>query len=153
LLRGRSGLQDVRFDTEWLRRLEELLGFARWGSLGLGTIVFAAVVFVMASVLRLAVYARRDEIGIMLLVGATPAFVRGPFLVAGVAQGLTASILALVLVEAVRQLVLVKMGTDSVALLNWVASQPLPTSLTFVVVGVGLLVSFAGAGFAVRSSL
>ena len=56
------------------------------GGTGLALLVFAAVVFVMASVLRLAVYARRNEIEIMLLVGATPAFVRGPFLMAGLGQ-------------------------------------------------------------------
>ena len=89
------GVEEVRFDRAWLRRLEALLDLARSGAPALALVVFAAVVFVMASVLRLAVYARRDEIEIMLLVGATPAFVRGPFLVAGVAQGLVASLLAL----------------------------------------------------------
>lgn len=152
-LEDRPGLEDVRFDADWVERLEELLRVARWGGSGLALIVFAAVVFVMASVLRLAVYARRDEIEIMLLVGATPAFVRGPFLVAGVGQGLIASVSALILVEAARRVALHRMGTEGVVLIDWIASHSLPLQTSLLVVAVGVVVSLAGAGFAVRRSV
>jgi cell division transport system permease protein len=150
---GREEVEEVRFDRSWLRRLEALLGLARIGGTGLACIVFAAVVFVMASVLRLAVYARRDEIDIMLLVGATPAFVRGPFLVAGFGQGLLASGLALLMVEGVRRAALAYAGSGSLVLLDLVAARPLPLGSSGLVAAVGLVVSLSGAYFAVRRSL
>ena len=146
---GRLGVDSVRFDRDLMGRLQALLDVARVGGAGLGLIVFTAVIFVMASVLRLAVYARRDEIEIMLLVGATPAFVRGPFLVAGLAQGLIASLLALGVVEAVRRWVLAR-SEAAIAVLDLVAYRPLPIDLSANLVLVGLLVSLTGSYFAVR---
>ena len=149
---GLAGIEEVRFDRAWLRRLEALLGLARIGGTGLACLVFAAVVFVMAGVLRLAVYARRNEIDIMLLVGATPAFVRGPFLAAGLGQGLLASGMALLLVEAARRAALAYAGSGSVVLLDLVAARPLPLGPSGLLAAVGLVVSLAGAYFAVRRS-
>jgi cell division transport system permease protein len=103
-------------------------------------------------VLRLAVYARRNEIEIMLLVGATPAFVRGPFLAAGLGQGLIASGLALLLVEGVRRAALAYSSSGPIALLDLLAASPLGLNLSLLLLTVGLVVSFAGAWFAVRRS-
>lgn len=148
-----DGVTLVRFDRQWLRSLESLLELAQLAGMVLAILVFGAVVFVIASVLRLAVYARRKEIDIMLLVGATPSFVRGPFLVAGLAQGLAASALALFLVELARRLALVYMDDRNRLLLDWVAARPLPWSLILTLTAVGVLVSFAGSYFAVRRSV
>ncbi len=151
-LGDRAAIEQVRFDRQWLRRLESMLDLARVGGAGLAVLVFGAVVFVMASVLRLAVYARRDEIEIMLLVGASPTFVRGPFLVAGLGQAVTASTLALVLVEAARRGALSYAGDDRLALLELVAASPVTLSLGVLVVGMALLVSLVSSWFAVRQS-
>ena len=151
-LSGKPGVEEVRFDREWFRRLESLLNLARIGGTGLATLVFAAVTFVMASVLRLAVYARRNEIEIMLLVGATPSFVRGPFLVAGVGQGLVSSGFGLLLIEAARRGALAYAGSGSLVLMELVAAEPLPGSFAGLLVSLGLAVSCTGAYFAVRRS-
>jgi cell division transport system permease protein len=150
---GREGIEEVRFNRAWLRRLEAILDLARIGGTGLAFVVFAAVVFVMASVLRLAVYARRTEIDIMLLVGATPAFVRGPFLAAGLGQGVIAAGVAVLLVELVRRAALGYAGRGSLVLLDLVAARPLPLGPTGLLFAVGLAVSLAGAWFAVRRSV
>ena len=153
VMSGRESIEEVRFDRDWIRKLENLLNLARIGGSGLALFVFAAVIFVMGSVLRLAVYARRDEIDIMLLVGATPAFVRGPFLVAAVGQGLVASALALLLVEGARRGAVAYAGSRSVALLDLLLARPLPLEMAGLLTLVGLVVGLAGAFFAVRTSL
>jgi cell division transport system permease protein len=152
-LDDRPGVEEVRFNRDWLRKLEALLHLARVGGTLLAILVFAAVAFVMASVLRLAVYARRDEIDIMLLVGATPAFVRGPFLVAGFVQGLLSSGLALLLVEGVRRAAQSWAATDSLVLLDLVAERPVSAGTSGLLVLVGLTVSLLGSYFAVRRSV
>ena len=151
-LSGREGVEEARFDRAWVRRLEALLRLARIGGIGLAIVVFAAVVFVMASVLRLAVIARRNEIEIMLLVGATPAFVRGPFMVAGLGQGLVASGLALLLVEGARRAALASADAGSRVLLEIIAAGPLAAGPSGLLAATGLTVSLAGAWFAVRRS-
>lgn len=77
--------------------VEKLVAFGRWARLiGLAAMILfaAAAVFLIATTIRLSVYARRREIGIMKYLGATNWFVRGPFLLEGMLLGLTGSLLA-----------------------------------------------------------
>ena len=152
-LSDQPGIEEVRYNEDWLNRLEATVDLARVGGSVVTVLVLLAVVFVMSSVLRLAVYARRDEIEIMQLVGASTGFIRGPFLVAGVAQGLIASVLALAIVEALRQLALSSPLTgNSPVLSDLLAAQPLSVSLGALLMLLGVAVSLAGSYFAVRVS-
>ncbi len=147
---GLAGIEDVRFDLAWLDRLDAMLRMARVAGAGVAVAVLAAVIFVMSSVMRLAVYARREEIEIMLLVGAPPRLVRGPFLVSGFVQGLVASALSLFLLEVTRRAILTSAGERPGVVLELLAGRPMPASGTTIVVGVGVLVGLLSAGFAVR---
>ncbi len=149
---GAPGVEEARFDERWLEDLESAVGVAKWAGAVFAMLIFGAVVFVMASVLRLAVYARRDEIDIMLLVGATPGFVRGPFVVAGIFQGVIASVIALALVEATRRLTLASSLPAAVGFLE-VGRQPMPLSLSVLVVLGGCAIGAIGAFFAARTGV
>jgi len=145
-------VEEVRYDQAFLERVEALLGIARWGGVALGALVFTAVAFVVAGVLRLTVYARQDEIDIMLLVGASPAFVRGPFLVAGAAQGLGGGVTALILVEISRRCALAYGGAHRGDLLDLAGGNPLPLQPAFGLVAAGAALGLLSAWFAVRET-
>jgi cell division transport system permease protein len=147
---GLPGVEESRFDRESLAQVEAVLDLARWVGIGLAGLVGAASIFVMAGVMRLTVYARRDEISIMLLVGASPSFVRGPYLAAGLAQGLAAGALALVLVEAVRRTALAYAGGEPTSVVGFVAGGALPAGHALAVLAAGVLVGLASAWFAVQ---
>lgn len=149
---GSSTVEEVRYDQDFLDRVDALLDVARWGGAVLGIVVFTAVAFVVAGVLRLTVYARRDEIAIMHLVGAPPMLVRGPFLVAGVVQGLAGGLAALFLVEAVRRAARAYAGPGPSGLLELAAGSPLPLPPSLFIVFVGAALGFASAWFAVRDT-
>lgn len=77
--------------------VEKLLDLSRWvRTAGLVTMVLLAIaaVFLIATTIRLSVFARRKEIGIMKFLGATNWFVRVPFLLEGMFLGLTGALLA-----------------------------------------------------------
>lgn len=95
-LSSMPGVADVRYDRQWLGRLNAVVRGARIaGAVVVVMLAFAAAMTV-ANVVRLAAAARRDEIEIMQLVGAPFAYVRGPFLAEGILQGGAGAILALV---------------------------------------------------------
>lgn len=77
--------------VEGLLRVSHAL---RTALLGLGGLFSAAALLIVAAVLRLAAWARREELGIMRLVGASHGFIRAPFLIEGLLQGLLAGALA-----------------------------------------------------------
>lgn len=149
-LQGHPGVEEVRYDRAWREKVDALVQVVRSGGAGLAVLVFAAVALVMANVLRLAVHARRDEIEIMLLVGATPSFVRGPFLVAGMFQGLAAALGSLALVEGIRRAALAYSGSRPGVLLHLAAGQPLDVRMALLLTTVGLIVGLTGSWLAVR---
>jgi len=75
-------------DRDWVEELEKVLQVIGAVGLGLVLVLLIAAIFTIASVIRLTAYLYREEIGVMRLVGATELFIRGPFYVEGLLQGL-----------------------------------------------------------------
>jgi cell division transport system permease protein len=95
-LRQMAGVADVRYDRQWLTRVLSAINVIRGIGLVLGSVLVVAAALTVANVVRLALYARRDELDIMNLVGAPQAYVRGPFVMEGVLQGGIGALIALV---------------------------------------------------------
>ena len=90
------GVADIRYDRRWLSRLGSVVGFIRTIGLVIVLLLGIAAALTVANVVRLAAYARRDEIEIMQLVGAPFAFIRGPFVAEGILQGGVGAVVAIV---------------------------------------------------------
>jgi cell division transport system permease protein len=93
-LRGVPGAAEVDDGAAWLSRLENLLRQGRMVGLALLVLLATATATLVSNTLRLAVYARREEIEIMKLVGATDGYVSAPILLEGALQGLAGAALA-----------------------------------------------------------
>lgn len=95
-LAAAPGVADIRYDRRLLERLDAAIRIVRGvGILIVGMLAVAAALTV-ANVVRLAAYARRQEIEIMQLVGAPLVYVRGPFVAEGVLQGGGGAVIALI---------------------------------------------------------
>ena len=81
------GVEEIQYDLLWIQRLATAIRLVRGVGALLGGILVLAGVFTISNVIKLTVYARQDELDIMRLVGATRAYVRGPFVVEGMLQG------------------------------------------------------------------
>jgi cell division transport system permease protein len=95
-LRQTPGVADVRYDRQWIARVLSAIEIIRAVGLVLGLVLTFAAALTVANVVRLALFARRDELEIMQLVGAPAAFVHGPFVMEGVLQGGLGAVLALI---------------------------------------------------------
>jgi cell division transport system permease protein len=100
-VRQAPGVADVRYDREWLQRLSSAVAVLRGTGLVLGILLTVAAALTVANVVRLGLYARRDELDIMQLVGAPTVYIRGPFVMEGTLQGGIGAILALLTLAAV----------------------------------------------------
>ncbi|MEX0892146.1 MAG: permease-like cell division protein FtsX [Gemmatimonadota bacterium] len=81
-------VESVRWGSEWLDRVFLLRRVAGAATLVLGLAFAVVAMLIIAAAVRMAVFARRDEIAIMRQVGATEGFVRRPFLLEGLLTGL-----------------------------------------------------------------
>jgi cell division transport system permease protein len=94
---GVPGVREIQYDLLWIERLSTGVRLVRVVGAFLGGILVLAAVFTISNVIRLTIYAREDELDIMRLVGATRAYVKGPFVTEGVIQGGVGGILATLL--------------------------------------------------------
>jgi cell division transport system permease protein len=88
------GVADVRYDREWLSRVTAALEAVRGIGFSLAIVMIAGAVLTVATVVRLTLHARRDELEIMQLVGSPYSYIRGPFVVEGMLQGSLGALLA-----------------------------------------------------------
>jgi cell division transport system permease protein len=95
-VRALNGVADVRYDRRWIDRLLGIVQTLRMAGLTLAMLLVIASCVTVMSVVRLTLYARRQEIEIMQLVGAPLAYIRGPFVVEGTLQGVFGASVALV---------------------------------------------------------
>jgi cell division transport system permease protein len=142
------GVQEVDYGREWLDKLEALGRASRAFGAGALVAVLAAALLVVANTIRLAVYARRDEIEIMKLVGATDGYVRAPFLLEGLLQGLLGAGLALAAVLAVQRWLLPRAQVAFAFASGAAAPRILPVHAALLL-GLGALVGLLGSWLAV----
>lgn len=138
------GVADVRYDRDWLLRVGRGLETFRTAGLALAVIMALAAAVTVATVVRLGLHARRDEIEVMELVGAPLAFIRGPFVAEGVLQGGLGALLALACLWIGVRLVDAWWGTDLRALFDGETLRFLPLSLCSYVLFGGMMVGSLG---------
>lgn len=144
--RGLSFVTGVDYGEEALERLSLIARALEVASLVVFALVFLTAVIVVSATLQLAIFARREEIEIQKLVGATDRFVRVPFLLEGVLQGLTAAALSLLVllglvqwVESGDGAVVAFVRLSGALVVDWVR---LGAELFGIGAGLGLLGSF-----------
>jgi cell division transport system permease protein len=82
------GVADVDYGKEEFERLAQFIEVLRYGGSVAGILLALATILIVSNTIRLTVYSRRDEIAILHLVGATPGFIRMPFIIEGAFWGL-----------------------------------------------------------------
>lgn len=88
-------LEDIRYGQEWIQKLYRLRVIATIVGAGLGLAFALVSIMIIGSTIRMVVLARKEEIAIMRVVGATDGFIRMPFLLEGFFQGVLGGLLAL----------------------------------------------------------
>ena len=135
--------------------VERLFTFANWVRVIMLVLVvlltFVAFVFINNTI-RLSISARRREIAIMRLVGASNGFIRGPFLMEGVLQALIGSALSIGALEAIHRKLL-PMLAERLSFLNFAISDHALFSTYGLLVAMGLIIGLFGSAIAMRRYL
>lgn len=138
-----SFVEDVEFGREWISKIVSLRRIAAGATAVIGGAFAAVAAIIIATAIRIAVFARRDEISIMRLVGATDGFIRRPFLIEGLISGIAGGAVAIGLTWISFQAVSV-----GLIRLNW-----LPPSWAVAGVAAGAVFGLVSSALAVRRHL
>jgi cell division transport system permease protein len=90
-------IEEIDYGERWVERFHTLVWLLEAAMIGVGGIIGAAVMFIIATTVRLALHSRVEEIEIMQLVGATMWFIKLPYVLEGALQGILGSGLAVAL--------------------------------------------------------
>jgi cell division transport system permease protein len=149
---GRGVVTDVIDNPTVVEKLLTITRVLSIGGVAVLVMMLFVALFVIVNTIRIAVHARRDEIEIMQLVGATDWFVSWPFIIEGMLVGTFGAIVALVILAVASQPV-------TSALVGFLDILPVSLGANFVlelglgVLGFALLVGGFGASLSVRSQL
>ncbi|MBT9152226.1 MAG: Cell division protein FtsX [Firmicutes bacterium] len=147
-----AGVEEVLWGREIVEQLLAITRMMRLVGIGLMVALALAALFIIANTIRMAIFARRREIGIMRYIGATNWFIRWPFVIEGLVLGLlggmtAASVLAWGYYLAVRALV------QAIPFWPWVQPWPFLQQLALLLLSIGVVIGILGSGLSLRRYL
>ena len=138
-------LEEIQYGQEWVEMFSSLVHILRLTQWFLGGLLLVAMTFIISNTLQLNISSRREEIEIMQLVGASPSFIRIPFYMEGMIQGLLGAGLALLSLFVLQRIVLFYLP---LSMKDWIVKIPilfLPLkTLTGILLG-GMVLGFLGS--------
>ena len=147
-----KGIESLEFGEGWLERIETILFFLKFIVFGIGGLVCIGIIFIISNTIRLSLYARKEEIEIMQLVGATDWFIKGPFLLEGILQGFFGAILSLSILYGFYKMFIANLQTSNF----FIGSQSFlfipPLAITDMILS-GILIGCVGSYISLRKFL
>lgn len=138
-LKGLSAIDEVQYGEAWIERLTTGFRLIKLVALVIFGLLFMSTVFIISNTIKLAIYARREELEIMRLVGATNLFIKTPFYIEALLQGLVGAVLAVAILFGIYRLFVskVQMGSLSISFL--------PSDVILGIVGAGIGLGLFGS--------
>jgi cell division transport system permease protein len=154
--KARPGVLDVKSPEAYVKVIAKLSGFIRWVTTALWIVLLGTAVGLIWNTIRTAMFARRREIEVMKLVGATNWFIRIPFMLEGLIQGLIGAGIASVSLVGlnviwtgrVRSVTGGLGNVNDLALVYFIVSGGYVGSVTIRLLILGALAGAVGAGIA-----
>ena len=132
------GVDDADFDLPWVSRLRDVASMARTAGISLGGVVGLAAILTIASVIRMSIYTRQDEIEIQRLVGATRAYIAAPFLLESSLLGIVGGGLSLTALYTIYRRLAASQGSVAPFLQDLLTASFLPRSTMVLLLLLGL---------------
>ncbi len=142
-------IEDVVYAGHVAEKLTKVSGFVEKFSFVLLLFSIAASTIVLFNTIRISVYSRESEIGVMLKVGATPTYIMLPFVIQGFILGLVGSLAASIILGATYYSAIARLK-DMLPFLPFIESPRLVLKLAMVLVSCGTAVSLISSLFAVE---
>jgi cell division transport system permease protein len=142
------GVVEIGSGNEWIEGYAQAVALIRSIGLAIGAVLALATLLIVANTIRLSIYARRDEIEILRLVGASRSYVAAPFLLEGLLEGLAGGLLGLALLGAAWSGLAPLLGGGLTLLIGDSAPSFLSARASAWLVAAGALLGLAGSSAA-----
>ena len=148
-LKALSEAEEVLYSQDWIENLAVAVRYLRVLGVGIGVVLAASMVTILANTIKLTLYARREEIEILKLVGATDRFVKAPLMVEGALQGALGAGCALALLYGIYRLGAPALAEALSGAVGAIELRFLPPAQAGLVLATGALLGMCGSWIAV----
>jgi len=140
------GVAQVQYSQDWIENLAAVVRYFELGALAVGAVLSVASMTIIANTIRLTLYARKDEIEIMRLIGATRTFINVPYLLEGAMLGTLGGALSLAMLKGGFEFVKLQLASPG-------RFWGMPSGLNFLPVQLSVLILLAGLVLGCAGSL
>jgi cell division transport system permease protein len=147
-----SGISEVKYKSEVVERLLSITSMIRTFGMAIAALLVLMTAFMISNTIKLTVFARRREIGIMKLVGATDWFIRWPFILEGMILGFGGGLITMLLVYFGYP-ALVRNLTFTLPFLPLMSSIEFIKQVCIIILGIGMLIGSLGSMISIRRYL
>ncbi|ERK29189.1 permease-like cell division protein FtsX [Clostridium intestinale] len=147
-----TGVESVENDQELINKIASFTKAIRWVGVVLFIILVGVSLFLIINTIKLTVFSRRREVGIMKFVGATDWFIRWPFIIEGVIIGLLGAILSNIVLYSSYSLLFSVLSKQLITMTLVAPSYVLTVMLGEFIIG-GILIGAFGSFIALRKFL
>ena len=151
-IRGMPGIYSIQDGRGVVDKIITITRTIKW----VGSIIFILLIgvslFLIGNTIKLTVYSRRKEVGIMKYIGATDWFIRWPFIIEGIIIGMTGAIVANLVLYYLYRMVYVK-ASAAFIMMQLISPQYVITTALGLFVLAGMVIGAAGSVMSIRKFL
>lgn len=147
-----AGIDQIGNDQQMINTITSFANTVKWVGLILFIVLIGVSLFLIINTIKITVYSRRREIGIMKFVGATDWFIRWPFVIEGIVIGLVGSVLAVAVIYGIYAS-LIKSAMSGMYMMNFVHPSYVLTTMSWWFILAGIIIGALGSIIALRKFL
>ncbi|HZK28103.1 MAG TPA: permease-like cell division protein FtsX [Thermoclostridium sp.] len=153
-----NGIEEINYPLESLNKLSAFMHWVNVGCMVILSLLLIISVSIIANTIKLTVYARRREIGIMKYIGANDWFIRGPFVIEGMIIGFAGAVLSFVLTSYLYNAVASFVNTNAAEygineLVKMVTLRSIGGQIFLIYAIIGMVMGLIGSIISVRKYL
>lgn len=138
------GIESIGNDKDFTHKIITISKNVQWIGIALFILMMSTSIFLISNTIKLAIYSREKEIGIMKFIGATDWFIRWPFIIEGAIIGLIGAIIANFLLYNLYKIVFVKIN-ENLLLSNLLSPSYVTQTFQWQFILVGVLIGSLGS--------
>lgn len=147
-----DGVEEVGNDQDLINTIDSVSRTVKWVGIVLFIVLIGISLFLIMNTIKITVYSRRREIGIMKFVGATDWFIRWPFIIEGIVIGLVGAVFANIILYFAYRAVY-QMLIENIYLMNFLSPTYVLTTMSWEFIVSGILIGILGSVIALRKFL
>ncbi|EKQ51892.1 MULTISPECIES: permease-like cell division protein FtsX [unclassified Clostridium] len=140
------GIESIGNDQEFTNKIISISKNVKWIGISLFILMVSVSIFLISNTIKLTIYSRRREIGIMKFVGATDWFIRWPLIIEGALIGLFGAVCSNILVYYLYKMVFIKIN-ENLLLINLLSPSYITQTLQWQFILVGILIGGVGSSW------